>query len=193
MNALRLLLPITLAFTAAAAEPSRTWTDTKGRKVEGTLLEKTETTASLLLKNGNRAVMKLADLSPSDREYVQKAEVFPKVEMEAKTAAVDSNEAGTKNDARKVDVVVTKMHGRSYEATIRWLGPKGSKAGVYKTQTLKVPEDGKLSFSVTYKTFNKDGVAPDYRGYVVGLREPGNAVWAAISASQKPFEKFLNE
>ena len=184
------LLLLTLA--ATAAEPSRTWTDTKGRTVEGTLLEKTETTASLLLKNGNRTVMKLADLSPADREYVEKAQVFPNVEMVAKTVSVDSNEARTKSDARTVEVTVTKMHGRSYEATIHWLGPAGNKAGIYKSETRKVPDDGKLVFAIAYKTTRK-GVRPDYRGYVVGLRETGNAVWAAKSASQKPFEKFLDQ
>jgi hypothetical protein len=185
------LLLLTLA-VATAAEPSRTWTDTKGRTLEGTLLEKTDTTASLLLKNGNRTVMKLADLSQADRDYVAKAEVFPNVEMVAKTVAVDSNAANTKNDARKVEVVVTKMHGRSYEATIRWLGPAGNKVGIYKSETRQVPADGKLAFAIAYKSTRK-GVRPDYRGYVVGVRETGNAVWSAKSASQKPFEKFLDQ
>lgn len=188
---MRKFLPLLLATCLChAAEPSRTWTDTKGRKVEGTLLSKTETTADVLLKGGKRSTMKLADLSESDREYVAKAEVFPPVEMLAKTVAAESNEKGTQKDARKVSVEVTEMHGRKYSATIHWLGPKGSTVGIYKSQTLPVGEDGKVSFSVTYKDAGKGS---DYKGYVVGLKEEGNAVWAAKSASQKPFERFLDE
>lgn len=173
---------------SSALEPSRTWTDTKGRKVEGSLISKTETTADVLLKTGKRSTMKLADLSESDREYVAKANVFPQVEMTAKTVASESNEKGTQRDSRKVAVEVTKMHGRKYEATIHWLGPKGSTVGIYKSETVEVGEDGKVTFSVTYKG-GKSGA--DYKGYVVGLKEDGNGLWVAKSASQKPFERFL--
>ncbi|MCW1921319.1 hypothetical protein OKA05_02070 [Luteolibacter arcticus] len=195
MKRLPFFLPLVFVVTLAAGigrESPRTWTDTKGRKVEGTLMAKTETTADVLLKSGKRTVLKLADLSEGDQDYIEKATVFPEPEMLAKTVSVDSNEAKTKSDARKVEVTVEKIHGREYELTIHWLGPDGNKVGIYKSETADLPESGKIVFSVTYKGANKKGVGGDYKGYVVGLREKGLALWSARSASQKPFERFLD-
>ncbi|WP_193211996.1 hypothetical protein [Luteolibacter marinus] len=190
-----LTLPFALLLaTLSAAEPSRQWTDTKGRTMTGTLVDKSETHAEVLLKNGKRANIKLADLSQADREYVAAADVMPEPDMEARTVKLDSNEANTKYDARCVEVTLSKMRERPHSLTIHWLGPKGNTVAVYASETKEVNDDGTVQFKITYKG-SKRGVGPDYKGFVVGLLEDGETGprWVQKSASQKPFERFLDE
>ena len=186
------LLLLALASFAFSAEPSREWTDTKGRKLTGSLVDKSDTEAEVSLKTGKRVKLKLADLSEADREYVAAADVLPDAEMVARTVKVDSNEAGTKNDKRAVEVIVSKVRGREYSLEIVWLGPNGNTVGVYKRASKDITEDGKILFEVEYKGGAQGG---DYKGYAVALREDGEFGERIIAkaSSQKPFERFLEE
>lgn len=182
------LLLLALLSTANAAEPSRTWTDSKGRTMEGVLKSKTETSASILLKSGKRADVKIADLSQADQDYIAKAEVFPQVELKAQTVKVDSNEANTKIDRRAVEVTLSEVHGRKFELAIIWLGPDGNTVGMHKAQRESITQDGKTTFKVEYK---RGGTGSDYKGYTVALFD-GDTI-AAISSSQEPFKRFWEE
>jgi len=70
------------ASIAICAESSRTWTDTKGRSIEGVLTAKTDKTATVQTANGKRVDLKLETLSEPDKEYVTKADLTPEVENE---------------------------------------------------------------------------------------------------------------
>lgn len=191
----KFLLPLLLglAISANAAEASRDWTDVKGRKITGKLVGKDDKSAEILLKSGKRAKVPLASLSEADQEYIEAADVHPDPEITAKTLSVESNEARTKLDKRAVEVTLSKIHGRKYSVTIHWLGPLKNGVGIYKSETKEVSEDGKLTFEVTYDYRTTAGT--DYKGYVVGLGEDGEfgRQWVGKAASQKPFERFLEE
>lgn len=191
----KFLLPLLLglAISANAAESSRDWTDVKGRKITGKLVGKDDTSAEILLKTGKRAKVPLASLSEEDQKYIAAADVHPDPELTAKTLTVDSNEANTKYDKRGVEVTLSKIHGRKYFVTIHWLGPVKNGVGIYKSETKEVSEDGKLKFEVTYD--HRTTAGTDYKGYVVGLGEDGEfgRQWVGKAASQKPFERFLEE
>lgn len=189
---LTLLILALLSSAVIAAEPSREWTDAKGRKITGTLVDKAETTAEVLLKSGKRVTLKLADLSKADQDYVAAANVLPSAQMTARTVKVDSNEAGTKSDRRAVEVTVSRVRGRSYSLEIVWLGPKGNTVGVYKRDSQDIDADGVIEFSVDYKSA-QNGVGADYKGYAVALVEDGEFGERIIAraSSQKPFERFL--
>lgn len=186
-------LLLALAFTASAAETSRVWTDVKGRKVTGKLVGKDDKSAEILLPSGKRAKIPLENLSEADRKHVAAADVHPDPEITAKTLSLDGNGAGTKFDKRAVEVTLSKIHGRKYSVTIHWLGPVDNTVGIYKSETKEVSADGKLKFEVTYDYRTKAGT--DYKGFVVGLGEDGDfgRQWVAKAASQKPFERFLEE
>jgi hypothetical protein len=187
------LLPLVLCLVISSpgAETARDWTDAKGRKITGKLVGKDESSAEILLKSGKRAKVPLVTLSEQDQKYIAAADVHPDPELVAKTLAVDSNEARTKNDKRAVEVTLSKVRGRKYSITIHWLGPVKNTVGIYKSETREVAEDGKLKFEVEYDHNTTAG--SDYKGYVVGLGEDGEfgRQWVCKSASQKPFERFL--
>jgi hypothetical protein len=186
-------LMLGLALVSSAAESSRDWTDTKGRKITGKLVGKDEKSAEILLASGKRAKIPLANLSEADQKHVAAADVHPDPQIVAKTLSLDGNGARTKYDKRAVEVTLTKIHGRKYFVTMHWLGPVGNGVGIYKSETKEVSEDGKLKFEVTYDYTTKAGT--DYKGYVVGLGQDGEfgRQWVSKAASQKPFERFLEE
>lgn len=61
-----------MAFSAFsnASEMPRKWTDTKGRSIEGTLVSKTETAASVQLASGKTVVIPLSSLDEESKSYV---------------------------------------------------------------------------------------------------------------------------
>ena len=185
------LLALALVLVSSAAESSRDWTDAKGRKITGKLVGKDGTSAEILLKSGKRAKVPLASLSEADQKYIAAADVHPDPALVTKTLAVESDEAGTKYDKRVVEVTLSSIHGRKYFVTIHWLGPLKNGVGIYKSETKEVSADGKFNFEVTYD--HHTTVGTDYKGYVVGLGEDGGfgRQWVCKSASQKPFERFL--
>jgi hypothetical protein len=185
------LLITSLVLASPAAESARDWTDLKGRKVTGKLVGKDEKSAEILLKSGKRAKVALETLSEEDLKYIAAADVHPDPVITARTLAVESNEARTKMDKRAVEVTLEKVHGRKYFVTIHWLGPVKTTVGIYKSETKEVSADGKLMFEVTYD--HRTTAGTDYKGFVVGLGEDGEfgRQWISKSASQKPFERFL--
>ena len=96
-----LAIIILTASIALAAEPSRKWTDTKGRSITGTLTAKTETVATVLLPNGKKADLKLETLSEPDQEYVHKADLTPEVDD---ADLITTRVTGSKNGRKTVDV-----------------------------------------------------------------------------------------
>jgi hypothetical protein len=61
------------ACLAASAQDSRTWTDTKGRKIEGSLLKHDSTTAWVKRADGREIQIPKAILSQEDRSYLENA------------------------------------------------------------------------------------------------------------------------
>lgn len=93
-----------LLFSAAlslAAESSRTWTDTKGRTIQGTLRAKTDTVATILTPNGKKSDLKLESLSVADQEYVHKADLTPEVDD---ADLITSRVTGLKGGYKTVEV-----------------------------------------------------------------------------------------
>ncbi|MCW1887723.1 hypothetical protein OKA04_23500 [Luteolibacter flavescens] len=193
MKSALLALSLLLSVAAGAAESPRTWTDAKGRKIEGTLVEKTDKTAVVLLKNAKRVTLKVAELSEADQEYITKAEVWPEPEMLARTVSLSSNEKKKSDyDIRKVQATLSKVHARDFEVTVFWLAPKSGKIAVYAKETKKLSADGSVDFEMEFKEW-KLKEKPEYKGYVIGMRPAGTTIWTAVSASQKPFERFAYE
>lgn len=192
-------LCLAAAGMVGAEEPQRTWTNAAGKKVEGTLKGKTQTHAEVMLATGKVVKMELATLSEADRSYVAGADVHPDPVVKAKTVTAKGGAAdeykGTSQDAREVEVELTRIHGRKYKVVVLWLGDGGDKEyGIYKAQELEVSEDGVQKFKTIYDTTRvKADLGDNYRGYVVGLMEPDKAGWIVRMASQKPFERFLDE
>lgn len=65
------LLAFVVPSTSLFAEESRTWTNTQGIKIQGTLIEKSADTATLTLENGKTAKVKIAQLSKADIDYLK--------------------------------------------------------------------------------------------------------------------------
>ena len=179
-------LLLALAGMSFAEETSRTWTNSEGKTVTGILKSKSSTTAEVLLSGGKSATLEIAKLSKADQDYIAAAQVFPQLKMVARTAKAKSNEAGSQMDNRAVEVELSNVSGRNLMITLKWLGPEGSTVGVYKTQTKYSSVDGIVSFDVVYRG---SGVGSDYKGYAVVVEYAGQIL--AKSASQKPFERFL--
>jgi len=184
-------IAILMMATSFASETSRTWTDTKGRTLEGQLVAKTEFAAVILNKAGKRIDLKLETLSEPDRAYVEKADVSPAVRMLAKTVAVKRNTSGSQRDSRSVVVELSEVHGREFTARIVWIGDAGDKAkyGVAKTDTQTTSENGTLTFSHTFGTtvvFSRN-----YKGYAVELTDKDGAV-VARQGSIAPLVRFLD-
>jgi hypothetical protein len=184
-----LIFVLALGFASAAEKP-REWTDSKGRKVTATLMDKSDTEADVLLKSGKRVKLKLSDLSEADQKYVTASDVLPVPDMDVRTIKVDSNEANTQYDKRSIQVTLDRVRGRSYTLRVVWLGPNGNTVGIFKEETVSADKDGKLVFTAEYKG-GKSG--SEYKGYAVALVEKsefGDTI-VARGASQKPFERFL--
>lgn len=197
VKSILLILPLALS-VAIAAEPVRTWTDTQGRTLEGTLKGKTETSAEILLKNGNRVTLPLSKLSEADQEYVEAADVYPDPILSAATASVKSNAGNTKKDARAVKVKVQRVNGRDYKIVAIWLGDGGNKGkmGVYRIEEFSVSEDTEKLVDTEYVAQTSVANSFNYRGYAIGLLDESGEFgprWVAKNASQKPFERFLDD
>lgn len=65
------LLTFVISSTSLFAQESRTWTNTQGIKIQGTLIEKGADTATLTLENGKTAKVKIAQLSKADIDYIK--------------------------------------------------------------------------------------------------------------------------
>lgn len=180
------ILLLALAGMSFADEASRTWTNSEGKTVSGILKRKSSTTVDVLLSGGKSATLEITKLSKADQDYIAAAQVFPQLKMVARTAMAKSNEAGSQMDSRAVEVELSNVSGRNLMITLKWLGPDGSTVGVYKSQTKYSSVDGIVSFDVVYRG---GGVGGDYKGYAVIVEYAGQIL--AKSASQKPFERFL--
>lgn len=174
---------------AAIAEEARTWTNQEGREIVGTLIEKDATHVKLLVKN-KRFRLPIASLSEEDQAYVAKAKVYPELELEAKTVKVDSNEANSKYDARKVSVKLEKLAGRKVKVRVVWIGKGRSGVDFHAMEEREVATDGEIFFSTVYRPGR--GLLRDYRGYAVGVADDAGR-WIVVQASQKPYERFIYE
>lgn len=90
------LLTFVLPSTSLFAEELRTWTNTQGIKIQGTLIEKGTDTATFTLENGKTAKVKIAQLSKADIDYI-KAWTPDEAETTAPT------QSGGKKPAAKVE------------------------------------------------------------------------------------------
>ncbi|MDF1814293.1 MAG: SHD1 domain-containing protein [Verrucomicrobiales bacterium] len=64
-------LSLIIVHFSNAAEPSRTWTNLSGRKIEASLYQASESEVGLLLSNGTTARVPLTSLSADDVNYVK--------------------------------------------------------------------------------------------------------------------------
>jgi hypothetical protein len=182
-----LLASLALALSSFAAEPSREWIDVTGRKITAAMIGKTETTVTVRMGNLSVATIALEKLSGIDQQYVRATDIHEPPVMLARTMKAESNEAGTQHDKRAVEVHVDKIEGRKLTVTIVWIGPSGNTVGVYKTETLPVPETGLVRFDVEYRG---SGTGADYKGYAVALKDDAG-VTLAKQGSIAPFVRFL--
>ncbi len=173
----------------AIAEEARTWTNRDGREIVGTLIEKDATHVKLLVEN-KRFRIPIDSLSEADRDHIAKAKVYPELEVEARTVKVDSNEANSKYDARKVSVKLEKLAGRKVVVRVVWIGKGRSGVDFHAMEEKQVAADGEVFFSTVYRP--GQGRLLDYRGYAVGVADDAGR-WIAVQASQKPYERFIYE
>lgn len=95
---------------------------------------------------------------------------------------------------RTINVNVTGTAGKEFKIEAIWLGDDGDKGkyGIYKRLSGKVTADGDTKFSAEYLGKSHIDYDVDYRGFAVRLLD-SNGVEVARQASQKPFERFLDE
>lgn len=181
-----ILFTIALALSIHAAEETRTWTSPEGKTLSGKLVGKSDDSAEIMLPSLKRVKIPLAKLSSIDQEYVKSANVLPPPEMLCKTVSVKSNEAGTKADARGVEIAVKNTAGKTHRVDLIWLvgGTSAVKPHSKNSQTLSA--DGSLNFAITFR----DGY--NYKGYAAVLYdEEGKEI--ARFATMKPWERFIDE
>lgn len=199
------------AFSASAEESSRTWTDEQGRTLEGILRAKSETHAEVALDNGRVVMLPIAKLSLGDQDHIAAAavpalnahglrqrapEVFARTVSSGKSSASGYKRTLTgrydwkpgQPGSRSIEVDVSGVVSKSYTVVVVWLADGGNKSryGIRQASKQKVDADEKLRFDVVFPS------TQNYRGFAVGLLDENNA-WVSKSASQKPFERFLDE
>ena len=96
-----LALFLVFACVASAEETSRKWTDTQGRSIEGKLVAKSKTHASVLLANGKRAELPLEKLDAESKSYVESATLIKEV---APSDLVSARITGTSKGQKTVEV-----------------------------------------------------------------------------------------
>ncbi|BCX46095.1 signal peptide protein [Haloferula helveola] len=177
-----------LVVPLVAGEKPREWTDSQGRKMTGTLVEKNQTHVEILVKS-KRYKLPIESLSEDDQEYIKNADVYPDVELDVRTVKVESSGTSsfTDVDARKIEVSVKNVSGRKLTVRCVWIGDGGKAVGFHTMDEHTLTEDSTLEFSTTYDF--KGGKLREYRGYAVGVKH--NGIWKAVQASMKPYERFI--
>lgn len=78
MRFVRVLMGLLLAFGVLNAEEMRTWTSTKGSRIEAAFVELRGTAVVLTCKDGQEMAPQLADLCEADRAYVKDVTYVPR-------------------------------------------------------------------------------------------------------------------
>lgn len=177
---------LALSLSLHAVEESRTWTSAEGKTLSGKLVGKTDDSAEIMLASLKRVKIPLAKLSSIDQEYVKSANVLPPPEMLSKTVSVKSNEAGTKFDARGVEVTVKNTAGKTHRVDLIWLVSSATGVGPYLKNSQTLSADGSLNFSITLR----NGL--NYKGYAVALYDQDDKEISRF-ATMKPWERFIDE
>ena len=162
--------------------------------MEAKLMDKDGNNLDLLLKSGKRVTIKLTTLSEGDQEYVKQAKPGGDPQILAKTVVARSSESKAVTDHRIVEVQVKKVAGRSYKLKIIWLGPLDKTVGVHASETVDITENRTVIFETTYDKSYRE-VHTQYKGFAVAISEEtdrGEKI-VAKQASQKPFERFLDQ
>ena len=180
-------LLLSASLLLGSEETSRTWANLEGKTLVGTLKSKGETSVEVNLTTGKTVTLEIAKLSKPDQDYIAAVRMFHALEMTARTGKAQSNEKGDQLDARTIEVNLRHVEGRNLTITVKWLGPERSTVAVYKSETKSANADGLVTFDVVYRG---SGVGSDYKGYAVSVECAGEVL--ARSASQKPFERFLD-
>lgn len=185
------------------------WTDATGRTIRGTLKAKSETSATLTLDSGKTVRIPLEKLSKKDQDHVAKADLANPPKMIVSTVSAEKGDSTktykysggsyttkTKEsgDSRTISVKLSETAGKTFEIQVMWIGDDGDKSdyGVFKKISKDVSADGETKFTMEFKgdsTVRYDG---SYRGYAVRLFDV-KGVELDRQASQKPFERFLDE
>ncbi len=104
----RTMKPLALIFAligiASAQEVSRKWTDTQGRSIEGTLVAKTKTIASVKLASGKLAELPLAKLDADSNAYVAAAVLKPVIQEVAPKDMISARVTGMGKGTKTVEV-----------------------------------------------------------------------------------------
>lgn len=177
---------LAIATTLHAAEESRTWTSAEGKTLSGKLVGKTDDSAEIMLASLKRVKIPLAKLSSIDQEYVKSANVLPPPEMLCKTVSVKSNEAGSKADARGVEITVTNTAGKSHRVDLIWLVGGTSSVNPHLKNSQTLSADGPVNFAITLR----NGL--NYKGYAAALYDAEGKEIARF-ATMKPWERFIDE
>lgn len=201
-------LSIALLSSIHAAEEIRMWTDPTGRMLRGTLKAKDATSATVNLDSGKTVKIPLEKLSKSDQEYVSKADLANPPRMIVTTVKSDqgektrefynSNTGSRKNSyaggSRTININVSGTAGKEFSFEVAWIGDDGDKGkyGVFKRVTQKIAVDGDTKVTAEFTNNSSKDFDADYRGYAVRLLD-ASGVEIARTASQKPFERFLDQ
>jgi hypothetical protein len=188
-------LLVLLAFLAAplnAAEKSRTWTDTQGRVLVGSLVAKSEGGVSVRLASGKTVELRLDSLSEECAAYAATADLSKTPVMQVRTSKIKSNSAGAKQDERSIDIVLTGIPPEAgMEVVVVWLGEGAGKGGVgvWETDTLPAGESGTLVASTIFNG-NRAAYGANFKGWAAGLRNK-DGVWISQAASMEVYKRFL--
>lgn len=157
MKLLSLLSLLTFISTTGSsfAEEQRTWTNTQGVKIQGTLKEKSADSATLTLENGKTAKVKIAQLSKADIDYIkawtpdaeESAEPTPPAPKSAgKKPATVENEISADNFADPWP----KSTSVPVEIPATTISEKDGEY-IYETEHFRFESTGKLSLTVIRK------------------------------------------
>jgi len=196
----RVLAAIFLVGVVAASEEPRTWTHVDGRTLTGTLVEKDAGYVRLMIR-GRSFRLPIEKLSEADRAYIEKADVYPAIGMDARTTKTASG-----GEERTIEVDLEDTAGRELMLRVIWLGSDEDGLVVHDYEDFDVERDGAYPFTATYadpeptpqqlraaQMGRAELPKPvRYRGWAVGLAD-SEGKWLAKAASSVPFERFVKE
>ena len=172
-------------------ELPRTWTNRDGKTVTGTLVEKGDGFAGILIK-GRKHQIKLSTLSEEDREYVANAKLFQTLRMRVQTVKAESSNADKGLDIRRLKVELENVGERKLNFRLIWIAQTRERStyGRHREVTKVYENDGEYFHQETFYTRSANGA--QYKGYAARITdEDGNTL--AETASMRPFLRFLDE
>jgi len=163
---LLLLLAVFAGTIAQAAEAPRKWTNTAGKSVTGSLVEKGDGWVKVEIKSTVHRI-KLDTLSEADQEYVKNVKISKDLALRV---SIDSQKPGDMAiDERTIQLELEGVDDRKLYCLLVWISQVQSGQGSRIKHVVEAfyKKDGKYTHKASFSDNKKSGQI--YRGYAVRI------------------------